>query len=202
MALKTPFAGYLPVELALLDIIGLGELTGPTPTEAKPVSQERSTPRPAQPKTEQTAPPTTPPSIDSDLESQWNRIISEMRKHSPKTQAMLRGGRPLGIEGDTFVISFRHDFHREQVQGSIDLVIEVVSAVMGRPLAVQLVGDADALETDVKPTIPQDETASPPIESDPTVRKAIDELGARISKITPPENGKPPETTNNKPGSK
>ncbi len=79
-----------------------------------------------------------------------------MRKHSPKTQAMLRGGKPLGIEGDTFVISFRHDFHREQVQGSIDLVIEVVSAVMGRPLAVQLVGDADALEPDVKPTIPQD----------------------------------------------
>ena len=49
---------------------------------------------------------------------------------------MLRGGKPLGVEGDTFVISFRHDFHREQVQGSIDIVIEVVSAVMGRPLAV------------------------------------------------------------------
>ena len=33
MALKTPFAGYLPVELALLDIIGLGEVTGPAATD-------------------------------------------------------------------------------------------------------------------------------------------------------------------------
>jgi DNA polymerase III subunit gamma/tau len=196
MALKTPFAGYLPVELALLDIIGLGEVTDSASTDV--ATQASQTPRvqpppvSARPK----AQPTAQPPVDADLETLWNRIINNMRKHSPKTQAMMRGGKALGVEGDTFVISFRHDFHREQVQGSIDMVVEVVSAVMGRPLAVRLVGDGDVLESDVKPTVPQDETASPPIEADPTVRKAIDELGARISNV------KPPETTNNKPGSK
>jgi DNA polymerase-3 subunit gamma/tau len=191
LALKTPFAGYLPVELALLDIIGLGEVTGPTPAEGKQEPQVQAEEPLAQPKPK--AQPTVQAPIDSDLESQWKRIIIEIRKHSSKTQAMLRGGKPVGIEGDTFVISFRHDFHREQVQGSIDSVSEVVSAVMGRPLAVRLVGDMGASESNTQPA------ASPTtssLESDPTVRKAVDELGARIASV------KPPEKPTNQPGNK
>jgi len=200
MALKTPFAGYLPVELALLDIIGLGEVAGPAPAAVKqaPQVQAPGTRAPERPSTK----PTAQPAVDSDLETQWNRVVNDMRKHSPKTQAMLRGGKPVGIEGDTFVISFRHDFHREQVQGSIDSVIEVVSAVMGRPLAVRLVGDVSASESGANPessppsSPSQSDVAANSIETDPTVRKAIDELGARITNV------KPPGKTNNQPGTK
>ncbi len=199
LALKTPFAGYLPVELALLDAVGLGETIGTSPeathvsAPAQPRSQTTKTP----PLTRQTAQPSAKPAVASDLEAQWKRIITEMRKHGARAQAMLRGGKPVGIKGDTFVISFVHELHREQVQGSIDSVTEVVSKVMGRPLVVRLVGDNDVPATSANlkatsgpmPTVaapapvepPQPE--SPPLESDPTVRKAIDEFGARIIRI-------------------
>jgi DNA polymerase-3 subunit gamma/tau len=200
LALKTPFAGYLPVELALLDAVGLGEAvesaTAPASASAPAPAQPRTRTAAARPTRPKAAKPAAKPA--SELETQWNRIITEMRQRSPKLQAMLRGGNPVGIQGDTFVISFRHDFHREQVQGSIDAVIEVVSKIMGRPLAVRLrKEDNDASKnnpvsaSDVIPSVtppspvtpPQPE--SPPLESDPTVRKAIDEFGARITRIDP-----------------
>ncbi|HEY54211.1 MAG TPA: DNA polymerase III subunit gamma/tau [Caldilineae bacterium] len=200
LALKTPFAGYLPVELALLDAVGLGEAAEPVspPASASAPVQSRSrtsAPRPTKPKAAKSA---ARPA--SELETQWNRIITEMRQHSPKLQAMLRGGNPVGIQGDTFVISFRHDFHREQVQGAIDAVIEIVSKVMGRPLAVRLVEDSGAPTVNANPApvaAPSPSAASasppasspqpdpPPLEADPTVRKAVTELGARITRIEP-----------------
>jgi DNA polymerase-3 subunit gamma/tau len=205
LALKTTFAGYLPVELALLDAIGLGEAIEPT-TMAAPASspvQPRPQTTATPPSKRQIARPAAKPAGASDLETQWRRIVTEMRQRSPKTQAMLRSGRPVGIEGDTFVISFRHDFHREQVQGSIDSVIEIVSKVMGRPLVVRLVGENDVPATGVNPapvsvpvprdvpsppTSPPQPEPSPPIETDPTVRKAVDEFGARITRIEPTTN--------------
>ena len=193
LALKTPFAGYLPVELALLDAIGLSETIGAAP-EAAPATtpaQPRSTTTKTPPPKRQTAQPTAKPAAASDLETQWKRIVTEMRQHSAKTQAMLRGGRPMGVKGDTFIISFQHKLHREQVQGSIDSVTEVVSKVMGRPLVVRLVGESDApTSAPIPPVAPPNpvsppQSESPPLESDPTVRKAIDEFGARITRIDP-----------------
>ena len=203
LALRTPFAGYLPVELALLDAVGLGEALEPAPVAASTATptQPRSQTTAPRPSKQQIARPVAKPAVSSDLETQWKRIVTEMRQRSPKTQAMLRSGRPVGIEGDTFIISFRHDFHREQVQGAIDSVIEIVSKVMGRPLVVRLVGENDVPATSANPgpppvpipaeassppvSPPQPEISPPSIETDPTVRKAVDEFGARIIHIEP-----------------
>ncbi|MCP4165456.1 MAG: DNA polymerase III subunit gamma/tau [Chloroflexi bacterium] len=203
MALKTPFAGYLPLELALLDTVGLGEVVGVSaPVEV----EKRRTAKPAVPQTRPAAKVSVPeqrPAAamvpDEDIQQQWNRIIQVIRKHSPRAQAMLRSGVPQGVKEDAFVISFRHDFHREQVEGSIDVVTEAVSSVLGRPISVRLVSDGyepSSSATPVTrstPTNPtpspapaveaQSEPSPPSLTEDPVVRKAVDEYGAKITRV-------------------
>lgn len=183
LALKTAFAGYLPVELALLDAIGLGE---PAPMAAAPASTsipERQSPaRPSQP-AQPSAPAPQQPAPSDDLDRQWRQIVNAMRRHSSKTQAMLRSGTAVGLEGDSFVISFRHGFHREQVQADIDRVQETISEVMGRPLAVRLVDD------DYVPAAPAPERPPTP-PKDPLIEQA-EALGATATRIKTPDDTTP-----------
>ncbi len=203
MALKTPFAGYLPLELALLDTVGLGEVV----SVSAPVEVEkRTTAKPAVPLMTPAAKDSAPDQRAAaamepgeDIQQQWNRIIQVIRKHSPRAQAMLRSGAPQGVIEDAFVISFRHDFHREQVEGSIDVVTEVVSSVLGRPISVRLVSDdyepswpATAVtrspQTNPTPSLApaieaQSEPSPPSLTEDPVVRKAVDEYGAKITRV-------------------
>ncbi|RME82390.1 MAG: DNA polymerase III subunit gamma/tau [Caldilineae bacterium] len=193
LALKTPFAGYLPVELALLDAIDMGagaeqkaesrtaaEVATPAPMRRTESPPARAVARPASAE------------VSSDLQGAWQQIIRAMRQKSPRIQAMLRSGKPLGIEGDRLVVSFQHEFHREQVQGAIDQVVDVVATVMGRPLGVKLVGGDYVLgpetsaEAEVSATAGQDESL-PPLEEDPVVQTAINEFGARITRVEPPD---------------
>ena len=191
LALKTSLAGYLPVELALLDCVGLRELaaaspqppvSAPPPPASAPVAKRASASAPSQ---QQPTPDqaTTAP-VPGDVERQWRQIINEMRHHSPRTQAMLRSGTPLGVENDRFIISFQHDFHREQVLAVVDAVAAVVSNVLGRPLSVELIIASGNAAPAAKPS--STPGARNPRETvDPLVRVAVDELGASIARIEP-----------------
>ncbi len=183
IALKTPFAGYLPVELALLDIIGVGAVTAPpvaAPAPPSPVlsavAQQPSTPAQSSPPGR---PPSPPPPPDATLDAQWKQIINAMRQHNPRIQAIMRSGAPVGIENDAFVISFQHDFHREQVQGAIDIVGQVVSNTVGRPMTVRLV-DSKYVAAPA-PLAATPAPSSPP--QDPLVKMAM-ELGATVSPLS------------------
>lgn len=207
LALKTSLVGYLPVELALLDAVGLGEretsveTAPPLPTKAPPLpsspSAHRTAPsssRPTKAEPQRSSPPASP-APDSDLQHLWHKIILQTGQFSTKTQAMLRSGQPVAITDDAFVISFRHAFHLEQTQADIDTVTKVVAQVCGRPLAVRLLDEesaknfrpasAPSAEPAFSPqSTPQDGSAgaSSPAE-DPLVRMAIENWGAKVKAV-------------------
>ncbi len=198
LALKTPFAGYLAVELALLDMLDRGA----APVAPAPMAVAQTAP-PARPATvSPTATPTPPPPASpvsagapaaasgAELDQSWKQIVGGMRQYSPRIQAILRSGQPLGIEDDQYVIGFAYDFHRDQVQGAVDQVNAVVSTVMGRPMTVKLVDSKYHLAA-AAPAAPSTQPASRPgtaePEEDPLVKTAR-ELGATVARIKPATN--------------
>ncbi len=201
LALKTPFAGYLAVELALLDMLDRGDIPASTPhvAAAPPTAAPPRAPPTAAPAaasvpsmTAAVAPGSTPgsapgPASEPYLDQYWKQIVGGMRQHSPRIQAILRSGAPVGIEGDQFVIGFAHDFHRDQVQSAIDQVNAVVSTVIGRPMTVKLVDSKYylAAATPSGTERPNSEpVATPDPDEDPLVQKAK-ELGATVARIKP-----------------
>ncbi len=200
LGLKTPFAGYLPVELALLDIVGIGALPAQTtavserPAQTKPtVAPPRAAgPAPAPHQAPASPAPTPSPAQaapfagDPALEGYWKQIINAMRQHNPRIQAVLRSGSPLAIDADAFVIGFQHDFHREQVQGAIDVVSQVVSNVIGRPMTVRLV-DSKTLPATASVAAahpPATSLSSAASSSQDLLVKTAMELGATVSPLS------------------
>lgn len=203
LALKTPLAGYLPVELALLDAVGLGIVPssaappGPSPTvppAPTPVVQPASRPVPTPPSTARPVTAEPVPTPSAELGTLWGHIITAMRPHSPRLQAVLRSGTPVDLRDDVLIIGFQHDFHRDQVQAAIDLVARVAATVLGRPVSVQLVDlkreapSPAAPRPDPKLTTraasPSSATTPSPAGEDPLLKTAR-ELGATVTRLSP-----------------
>ena len=179
-ALKTPFAGYLPVELALLDALNLDGMTAPgeKPVEkqvskpaSRPVSSPRPAPRPKKAPPKRTTGSVPPPSkpaapIDAELAGVWKQLLRVMRGINAKLQAMLRSGEPAGIQGGKFYIRFKYEFHRNQVQAGIDDVNKGLSQVLGRPMEAVILGENDPLPTASVASQP-DAASAPTPASDP-----------------------------------
>jgi len=77
------------------------------------------------------------------LQQQWTRIIKEAPDGMSKTPAaaLLRSARPLNIEDDTIVVSFKYSYHKEKMdtldnQKTAD---KIVSSFLGRPCKVRCV---------------------------------------------------------------
>ncbi len=176
-ALKTPFAGYLPVELALLDALNVGETTalaaqptaatssppartGATPSAPtkKPAPQKSARPaaKPAAPAAKKTPPrrtsgSTPPPAkvarIEGELGDVWRQLLRTMRRINPKLQALLRSGEPVALEGGEFYVRFRYEFHQNQVRASIDELNKGLSEVLGRPMQAIVLGEDESPST-------------------------------------------------------
>ncbi len=158
-ALKTPFAGYLPVELALLDALNVGDAApaavqpipaasagaarksatslarkyAPTRTAASssPSAAKKIAPRRAQ---SATPPPPKPSDVPGELGDVWRRLLRTTRRINPRLQALLRSGEPVSLQGGECYIRFRYEFHREQVQAAVDDLNKGLSEVLGRPM--------------------------------------------------------------------
>jgi DNA polymerase-3 subunit gamma/tau len=203
LALKTPLAGYLPVELALLDAVGLGAtplpaagVAGPvsaSPSPSTPPASPGSRPVPAPAPVAESATSGPSPAVTTDLAPLWGHIITAMRRHSPRLQAILRSGVPVALDDDTLVIGFHHEFHREQIQSALDVVCNVVATVLGRPARVQLVD----LKREATPAArPRPAGQSAPARSpsssagateDPLLKTAR-ELGATVTRLASQDN--------------
>ncbi|NOX60716.1 MAG: DNA polymerase III subunit gamma/tau [Chloroflexi bacterium] len=201
LSLKTAFGGYLPVEMALLDAIGLGveQAASPAaqPQPARASAPARTAPAraagpsparsPAPPPSRPTAtrPAASAPSASPELMQQWGQVLRAVRPSSTKMEAILRSGKPLHVRGDELVVFFKFQFHREQVLNEVDLVNKAISQVMGRPMTIRVVdenyqppaNDAVAPAVDSSPASPP---SQPP--ADPLLEAAKD-LGAVVTPI-------------------
>lgn len=170
-ALKTPFAGYLPVELALLDALNMGDVapaaaqtaavSAPPPSRprstasasARPPAvrpESRSAPAAKKQPPRRTSGSTPPPSksspapVTGELGDVWRQLLRALRRINPRLQALLRSGEPVALQGGEFHIRFRYEFHREQVQANIDDLNKGLSDVLGRPMRGVILGEDDA----------------------------------------------------------
>jgi DNA polymerase-3 subunit gamma/tau len=209
-ALKTPFAGYLPVELALLDALNVGDVgvaapqpaaTTPQPSRPTAASQTRTQkaadkpaaqPRKQPPRrsTGSTPPPSKPVELEGELGDAWRGLLRAMRRINPKLQALLRSGEAVALQGGDFYIRFRYEFHQNQVRASIDDLNKGLSELLGRPMRAVILGENDSppapdtvTHSNPDPNPSPDPDPTPPASSladHPVVRRAVDKWGGEI----------------------
>ncbi len=210
-ALKTPFAGYLPVELALLDALNVGDVVVATPQPAATTPPTTSQPSPSQTRTQtasdrpapppkkkpprrtsgSTSPPVKPTRVEGELGDVWRQLLRNLRRVNPKLQALLRSGEPVAMQSGEFYIRFRYEFHRNQVQASIDDLNKSLAEVLGRPMNAVILSEnemppAASAEANPSPvSVPGADPDPHPAPSSslanhPVVRRAVDKWGGKI----------------------
>ena len=196
-ALKTPFAGYLPVELALLDALNVGDVTVPGPvaqpaattpppaaSAKKPTSRSfppqasarATSPTTTKPASRRTSGSTPPPSTAMDVKGElgdvWRQLLRTLRRINPKLQALLRSGEPVALQGGDFYIRFRYEFHQNQVRSSIDDLNKGLSEVLGRPMNAVILGENEApppaSADSPAPSPPPDPNPDPDLDANPS----------------------------------
>jgi len=155
----------LPLELALVDCTLTSEpveerITAQIEHESPPPPRVKSQPARAE------TPPTTPvtpepastpaatpqastsPDGDSELERlrlNWRQVIEQAPEDAKRTPAIaiLRsaGVKPVAIDGDTVVLSFRYDVHKEKMEKieNQQVAQEIISNFLGHPCRVRCV---------------------------------------------------------------
>lgn len=137
-AVKQEKAGPEEPELPAADIEAAEEPPAVTP-EIPPVKEEA-----APPETEKdSASPLAAGSEIEQLRLSWSKIINEAPDGMGKTPAaaLLRSARPLSLENNTIVISFKYSYHKEKMdipenQKTAD---KIVSGFLGRTCKVRCV---------------------------------------------------------------
>ncbi len=162
--LELGFDNYstLPLELALVDCAqpSVEERESPATQpeyeprqpikEVSPPKQQPVKPKPAN--MPSTAPPKAEgipapaPELGSEIERlrlNWRQVIEQAPedvKRTPAT-AILRsaGVKPVAIEGDTVVLAFRYDFHKEKMEKAENQQVaeKIISNFLGRPCHVR-----------------------------------------------------------------
>jgi len=162
--LELGFDNYstLPLELALVDCAqpSVEERESPTTKpeyeprqpikEVSPPKQQPVKPKPANmpnaapPKAEGI--PAPAPELGSEIERlrlNWRQVIEQAPEDAKRTPAtaILRsaGVKPVAIEGDTVVLAFRYDFHKEKMEKAENQQVaeKIISNFLGRPCHVR-----------------------------------------------------------------
>jgi len=195
----------LPLELAFVEAALPPEKQGGPPPQARPATRPAPPPprpAPAQPPPTQAraaapekpappqaaAPAEEEPAADDGpplkaIQDRWQELLSAIRPRNLSLEALLRSGRPVGVEGNTVLIGFVHKFHRSKVEEEANrqAVEETLAQLLGRPVRVRcvLVSD-DGPKQARRPPTPQPQRPAAPQEEDGLVQAAVERLGARV----------------------
>jgi DNA polymerase-3 subunit gamma/tau len=128
----------------------------PEPEPTQPEDEKAPTPEPPPVKEPPAAEKPTPPepvkaddtAVTNDgtveqLQGQWSKMITESPDGMGRTPAaaLLRSARPVSIENDVLVVSFKHQYHKEKMDilENQKMADKIVSSFMGRPCKVRCV---------------------------------------------------------------
>jgi DNA polymerase-3 subunit gamma/tau len=111
----------------------------PPPVKEQPAAEAPSEPEPA--KADDTT-LTNGGSVEQ-LQGQWSKMITESPDGMGRTPAaaLLRSARPVSIENDVLVVSFKHQYHKEKMDilENQKMAEKIVSSFMGRTCKVRCV---------------------------------------------------------------
>jgi DNA polymerase-3 subunit gamma/tau len=111
--------------------------------------------------------------------SRWNEILEACGVKNRSVQALVRVSRPVGSEGNTLILGFPYEFHRDRIDD-----------LKNRSVVEDIIGRVVGASVRVRCTLANKDTATSvdPLQAamdDPIVRHAIS-LGARIRSVSEP----------------
>ncbi len=213
--LKASAQSQLPLELAFVEAT-MGEEEEATPSApqsssgavpkpsagAKGASTPRSSPTGESAKTVREKatgePRTTSTGLELTLDtvnSQWGRILDQVKLENRSVEALLKSCEPLGVEGQEVVLGFYYPFHKEKIEELQNkaLVESAVSRVVERSCRIRCVLSPEGKQrtpsvrepvkrpqkgTGEKPETLKDKYSS--IADDPLVQEAVSKYGAQV----------------------
>jgi DNA polymerase-3 subunit gamma/tau len=115
--------------------------TEPAQAASPPAAEAPSEPEPEPAKADDTT-LTNGKSVEQ-LQGQWSKMITESPDGMGRTPAaaLLRSARPVAIENDVLVVSFKHQYHKEKMDilENQKMADKIVSSFMGRTCKVRCV---------------------------------------------------------------
>ena len=144
------------------------------------------------------ATPTGPQLTLDTINSQWGRILGEVKLENRSVEALLKSCEPLGVEGQEVVLGFYYPFHKEKVTEPQNkaLVETVLSRVVKRSCHIRCVlspkGEQPApsvrqpVQRPQKSSGEKQETLGDKYSSiadDPLIQEAVNRYGAKVAKV-------------------
>ncbi|MBN1953418.1 MAG: DNA polymerase III subunit gamma/tau [Anaerolineae bacterium] len=126
-------------------------------------------------------PPASAPLLLEEIQARWADLLSAVRPFNLSLEALLRSGQPVGVEGDTLLIGFMHDFHKSKVQdaSSRRIVEQALGKLLGQSLSVRCVMIRPGQQQEPAPPRQSPPAAAPSAAEDPLVQAAVQKLGAQ-----------------------
>ncbi len=107
------------------------------------------------------------------VQEQWSAVLARFHKLNKSTEALLKDAQPVALEGNTVVIGFAYDLHRNRIENDKRgkaQIEQVISELLGKPLHVRCV---------LSPKKQKLKAA----QDDPLVREAMN-LGGKITDVS------------------
>jgi DNA polymerase-3 subunit gamma/tau len=127
-----------------------------------------------------------------DLRRRWSAFLDALRPRNLPLEALMRSCEPLAVQSDSespqdrvVVLAFEHEFHRARVADdkNRDDVEDVLCELTGQSCRIRCVMQDQAAADDAvgQPAAADGNIeARNPIEDDPVVRAAVEDLGAEV----------------------
>jgi DNA polymerase-3 subunit gamma/tau len=171
----------------------------PAAPSGRPSPVASPTPTPASPPVREPSPPE--PIAEFSLEEvtqRWNDLLRILRSVNHSLEALMRSGKPIGVERGALLIGFAYPFHRDKVDEEANrrAVEDALTQLLGRPVRVRCVllagssgrspsrpvtARASPSQPRTPPPAPPSPPPSPPAD-DGLVQAAVEKLGARVAK--------------------
>ena len=151
-----------------------------------PPLREAPPPAPGAPRGRSRAPDNPPPEsapvgdagiLWSDVLRRWNDVLEACGATNRSVQALLRAGRPVSGDGESIVLGFPYEFHRERIEDQKNraIVEDAISRVCGYRVRVRCTSATRESLVTADP--------SQAVMDDPLVKAAV-AMGARIRRVT------------------
>ena len=176
----------LPLELAFVE----ATLPPDDPRPQRPTAASAPATRQAAPAPKPAAPP-----IDgaiAALSKRWRALCSQLRPINVSLSALINDAQPLAWEGETLILGFRHNFHKQKTatEDNRRTLEAFLGEKLGRPVRVRCVLADEWRARSPQPAAPaaqppqaREKPASPPPpppDEDEFIRRAVEELGAEV----------------------
>ena len=126
------------------------------------------------------------------LRGRWPEFLNALRPRNLALEALMRSCEPVAVEGDVVLLGFVHGFHRSKVEEEANkqVVEDVLSGLIGQRYRVRCVLASQEHSTAPASRPPQasgSDKVPAPVDMDPLVRAAVEDLGAQV--VQRPEAG-------------